>query len=48
MAKSWGLPDFRFIEMPHPIANLTDAQLDERAAAVTPKVVELLMKGQEA
>ena len=48
MARSWGLPDFRFIEMPHPIANLTEEQLDERAAAVAPKVVELLMKGQEA
>ena len=48
MARSWGLPDFRFIEMPHPIANLTEEQLDERAAAVAPKVVELPMKGQEA
>ena len=46
MARSWGLPNFRFIEMPHPIGNLTDAQLDERAAAVVPKVVELLLKGQ--
>ena len=46
MARSWGLPNFRFIEMPHPIANLTDAQLDERAAAIAPKVVELLLKGQ--
>ena len=46
MAKSWGLPNFRFLEMPHPIANLTDAQLDERAAAITPQVVELLLKGQ--
>ena len=46
MARSWGLPNFRFIEMPHPIGNLTDAQLDERAAAIAPKVVELLLKGQ--
>ena len=46
MAKSWGLPDFRFLAMPHPIANLTDAQLDERAAAIVPQVVELLLKGQ--
>ena len=46
MARAWGLPDFKFIAMPHPIANLTDAQLDERAAAITPQVVELLLKGQ--
>ena len=23
MARSWGLKNFRFLEMPHPIANLT-------------------------
>jgi hypothetical protein len=47
MAKTWGLPDFRFIAMPHPIANLTDEQLDERAAAIAPEVVKLLMEGQK-
>ena len=46
MARTWGLPDFRFIAIPHPIANLTDAQLDERAAAVAPEVVKLLLEGQ--
>ena len=47
MARTWGLPDFRFLEIPHPIANLTDAQLDERAAAIAPEVVKLLMEGQK-
>lgn len=47
MATTWGLPDFRFIAMPHPIANLTPAQLDERAAAVLPEVVKLLLEGQK-
>ena len=47
MARTWGLPDFRFLEMPHPIANLTDAQLDERAAAIAPEVVKLLLEGQK-
>ena len=47
MAKTWGLPDFRFLSMPHPIANLTDAQLDERAEAIVPQVVKLLMEGQK-
>ena len=46
MARSWGLPDFRFIAMPHPIANLTDAELDQRAAAIAPEVVKLLLEGQ--
>jgi hypothetical protein len=46
MARSWGLPDFRFIAMPHPIANLTDAELDQRAAAIVPEVVKLLLEGQ--
>ena len=47
MARTWGLPDFRFLSMPHPIANLTDAQLDERAEAIVPEVVKLLMEGQK-
>ena len=46
MARSWGLPDFRFLEMPHPIANLTDEELDQRAAAIVPQVVKLLLEGQ--
>jgi len=46
MARSWGVPDFRFIAMPHPIANLTDAELDQRAAAIVPEVVRLLLEGQ--
>ncbi len=46
MARTWGLPDFRFLVMPHPIANLNDAELDARAAAIVPEVVKLLMEGQ--
>lgn len=48
MARTWGLPDFKFIAMPHPIANLTDEELDQRAQAIAPQVVELLLKGQQA
>ena len=48
MARTWGLPDFRFIAMPHPIANLTPAQLDQRAEAVLPEVVKLLLEGQKS
>ena len=46
MAKTWGLPDFRFLAMPHPIANLTEAELDQRARDITPQVVQLLLQGQ--
>ena len=33
--------------MPHPIANLSEAQLDQRAREIVPEVVKLLLKGQE-
>ena len=46
MARSWGVPDFRFVAMPHPIANLTDAELDQRAGAIVPEVARLLLEGQ--
>jgi hypothetical protein len=47
MARTWGLEGFRFLEMPHPIANLTDKQLDERAEAIAPEVAKLLLEGQK-
>ena len=46
MAEQWGLPYYKFLAMPHPIANLTDAQLDARAREMTPQVVKLLLQGQ--
>jgi len=47
MARSWGVPDYRFLSMPHPIANLTEAQLDQRAREIAPEVVKLILQGQE-
>ena len=47
MARTWGVPDFKFLEVPHPIANLTDAMLDQRAKEMTPQVVKLLLEGQD-
>ena len=47
MAEQWGQPNYRFLSMPHPIANLTEAQLDQRAREITPEVVKLLLQGQE-
>ena len=48
MARTWGLPQFRFLTMPHPIANLNAGELDQRARAVVPHVVKLLLEGQNA
>ena len=33
--------------LPHPIANLTEAQLDQRAREIAPEIVKLLLQGQE-
>ncbi len=48
MARSWGLKDFKFLAMPHPIGNLTEAELDQRARDITPQVVKLLLEGQSS
>ena len=47
MAQSWGVPEYRFLSLPHPIANLSEADLDARARAIVPEIVRLLLKGQE-
>jgi len=47
MAEQWGQPHYRFLSMPHPIANLTEAELDQRAREMVPQVVKLLLTGQE-
>jgi hypothetical protein len=31
MAASWGLPGYPFLDIPHPIANLSTTELDARA-----------------
>jgi len=47
MAKQWGVPGYKFLAMPHPIANLSDAELDRRAREIVPAIVKLLLNGQE-
>jgi len=42
MAATWGLPRFRFLATPHPIATLADKDLDERAAQLAPLVLGIL------
>ena len=46
MAEQWGVPTYKFLMMPHPIANLTDVELDRRAREMVPEIVKLLLQGQ--
>ncbi len=46
MAEQWGLPYYKFLMMPHPIANLSEKELDQRAREITPEVVKLILQGQ--
>ncbi|MBN9426947.1 MAG: hypothetical protein J0H09_10615 [Burkholderiales bacterium] len=43
MARQWGDPDYRFLIMEHPIANLPDDLLQQRAETIVGQVVELLL-----
>jgi len=46
MAEQWGVPTYKFLMMPHPIANLSETELDSRARAIAPEVAKLLLEGQ--
>ncbi len=48
MASNWGIPGFRFLSVPHPVANLNDKELDQRAKDVVNEVVDLLQEGQKS
>ena len=43
MARSLGVPDHPFVTVPHPVANLTEQQLDRLARDVVPPVVRILL-----
>ncbi len=47
MAELWGVPNFRFVKVPHPLASLTPEQVDQRAGELVGKVVALLKEGQQ-
>jgi hypothetical protein len=42
MATTWGLPGFRFLDVPHPIATLGAGELDALAARLVPRILEVL------
>ena len=46
MAEQWGVPTYRFLMMAHPIANLSEEELDRRAREIAPEVVKLILQGQ--
>ena len=46
MAAKWGADEFQFLAVPHPVANLSDDELDRRADSVIDDVVRLLKEGQ--
>ncbi|MDA0655347.1 MAG: hypothetical protein O2912_02915 [Proteobacteria bacterium] len=46
MAELWGVPDFRFLMMPHPLDSITEEQIDRHAQDLVDKVVGLLQAGQ--
>jgi hypothetical protein len=48
MAASWGMAGYPFLDIPHPIANLTDQELDERVDRLVAAVERLLGPGREA
>jgi hypothetical protein len=47
MAQAWGLPTYKYLSVPHPIANLTEKELDQRARDMVPQIVQLLLQGQQ-
>lgn len=47
MASKWGVDEFQFLAVPHPVANLGDAELDRLADEVIDDVVKLLKEGQQ-
>jgi len=48
MARLWGVPQFRFVTMPHPLASLTPAEIERRADVLVEKILALLQEGQPA
>lgn len=48
MAELWGVPEFRFVAMPHPLGSLTAEHIEDRARGLIEPVLALLQDGQGA
>jgi len=46
MAKQWGVAQYNFLDIPHPIANLMEDELDQRVEALVEDVVALFLEGE--
>ena len=46
MAELWGVPEFGFVMMRHPLAYLTPEDIEARADALLSNVLALLQQGQ--
>ena len=46
MAGLWGVPDFRFVMMPHPLGSLAADGVDRRAGELVDAILSLLRQGQ--
>lgn len=46
MAGLWGVPEFSFVMMPHPLASLTPDMIEGRAEQLLGEVLRLLQNGQ--
>jgi acetyl-CoA carboxylase beta subunit len=44
MTAAWGMAGYAFLDTPHPIANLADSELDERADRLLDAVQTLLKR----
>ena len=44
MAANWGVPSYAFLVTSHPIANLSEAELNAKADELTAQVVEFIKK----
>lgn len=45
MAASHGVPDYKFLVMPHPIANLTEEELESAADSLVDQVESFFQAG---
>jgi hypothetical protein len=43
MSNIGGIPDFPFVELPHPLGSLNDEVLRERAMQAAPEVLRILL-----
>ena len=48
MATSWGVQDYRFLVTAHPIANLTEDELDTRADELAAQVLDFFQNAGPA